>query len=247
MIENKFKEDLREIGVEKGDVLLVHASFKSLRFTHNGPQKVIELLLEYLGEHGTLLMPALTFEYVTKNNPCFHIRKTKSCVGILPETFRLTKGVIRSLHPTHSVCAQGKYAKALLENHWKDTTPCGENSPFHLLPKYEGKILMLGCGLRPNTSLHAIEELHTPDYLFAPPLEYTMVNEHGQLINKTYTIHNFHNWVQRYDRVELLDHSSWLIKGKILEATSYLIESASLWEKVSEKMMEDQHFFVDQK
>ena len=245
-MEERFKEDLKSIEIEKGDVLLVHSSFKALGGISGGPKEIIEWLLAYLGEQGTLLMPALSYEYVTKNNPCFHSKKTKACVGIIPETFRLSEGVVRSLHPTHSVCAKGKYAKAMLENHYKDATPCGENSPFHLLPKFNGKILMMGCGLKPNTSMHAIEELHTPEYLFGNALEYTMVDENDQLINRTYTPHNFNHWVQRYDRVELLDHTSWLKKGNILGATSFLIDAISLWEKVSVKMTQDKNFFVEQ-
>ena len=61
---------------------------------------------------------------------------------------------------------------------------------------------MLGCGLSPNTSMHAIEELVTPPYLFAAPLDYTLVLPDGRELVKTYTPHNFHGWRQRYDRVE---------------------------------------------
>ena len=43
---------------------------------------------------------------------------------------------------------------------------------------------MLGCGLAPNTSMHAIEELVAPPYLFGEPLVYTMVLEDGTRMDR---------------------------------------------------------------
>ncbi len=112
------------------------------------------------------------------------------------------KGVRRSIHPTHSVCAIGKQAEELLENHHKDNTPCGPNSPFHLLPKVYGYILMLGCGLKPNTSMHAVEELIEPPYLWGNSLEYTLIDGTGTQTNKEYRQHGFTNTTQSYDRIQ---------------------------------------------
>ena len=43
---------------------------------------------------------------------------------------------------------------------------------------------MLGCGLRPNTSMHAIEELVEPPYLFGPPLSYQLVLDDGRVLQR---------------------------------------------------------------
>ena len=40
---------------------------------------------------------------------------------------------------------------------------------------------MLGCGLQPNTSMHAIEEMVKPPYLFGPPLTYHLVLADGKV------------------------------------------------------------------
>ena len=172
--------DLHAVGVGTGDVLLVHASLRALGYVPGGAATVIDGLLQALGPDGTLLMPALSYEVVTPDNPRFDLALTPSNVGVIAETFRKQPGVRRSLHPTHSVCGQGRAAAALLADHSKDHTPCGAHSPFHRLPELNGKILMLGCGLHPNTSFHAIEEHIEPPYLFGEPLEYELIDGAGQ-------------------------------------------------------------------
>ena len=56
----------------------------------------------------------------------------------------------------------------MLCDHVQDNTPCGQNSPFNRLIENAGKILMIGCGLTPNTTMHAVEEYVRPPYLFGP-------------------------------------------------------------------------------
>ena len=133
-----------------------HSSLRSLGPVPGGAETVVRGLVEALGPDGTLLMPALSYARVTPEQPLFDVRLTPSNVGALPETFRTRPGTLRSIHPTHSVCGVGRLAAELLGRHIEDRTPCGPRSPFHLLPEYGGQILMLGCGLRPNTSMHAV-------------------------------------------------------------------------------------------
>src|SRR5581483_84933 len=138
--------DLQALGLRSGDVVMVHASFRALGLSD--PEAIIQALLAALGDRGTLLMPALSY---LQQPPTFHnTLTTPACVGFLPEYFRTRPGTRRSLHPTHSVCGVGARAGELLAYHYDDITPCGENSPFHKLLHCGGKILMLGCGLRPN-------------------------------------------------------------------------------------------------
>ncbi|MEM7514276.1 MAG: AAC(3) family N-acetyltransferase [Bacteroidota bacterium] len=244
-VKRLFVQHLKELGLLPGDTLLVHAAFSSLKTDGISPQEVLEWFLEYLGEEGTFCMPALSYKYVNKQNPCFDQRLTNSCVGILPETFRLMPGVRRSLHPTHSVCAIGKYAASLSENHHLDSTPCGKHSPFSLLPGLGGKILMLGCGLNPNTSMHAIEEHIKPPYVFGEPFLNKLIDEGNRLTDKVYTPHGFDGWEQMYERVGELDNNGWIKKGPVLAAESFLIDAEGLWREVKAKLAEDELFFVD--
>lgn len=244
-VSRLFRQHLEELGLLPGDTVLVHASFSSLKSDGISPQEILEWFLAYLGEEGTLCMPALSYKYVNKQNPCFDQRLTGSCVGILPETFRLMPGVRRSLHPTHSVCAVGKHTTALLEKHHLDQTPCGKHSPFSLLPELGGKILMLGCGLNTNTSMHAIEEQVEPPYVFGEPFMNKLIDTENQLTEKIYIPHGFDGWEHVYQRVSDLPDTTWMKKGPVLAAESFLIDAQGLWRDVKTKLAEDELFFVD--
>lgn len=242
----QFHSDLHTLGLPLDAVVMVHSSLKSFGHVDGEAQTVIDALLSYLSPNGTLLMPALSFMTVHSGNPVFNIRRTPSCVGIIPETFRKMKGVRRSMHPTHSVCGFGKQAEALLANHQKDHTPCGENSPFHLLHKVNGCILMLGCGLRPNTSMHAVEELVEPPYLFREPLAYTLIDAEGQQSHKAYIRHDFANTAQRYDRLARVMKAPGLRFGKVCGSESFLLHAPAMWEAALQQYREDPSYFVDQ-
>lgn len=241
----ELKNDLLQLGVRPGEVLMVHSSLKALGPVEGGAETVIQALLATLGETGTLLMPALTYERVTADQPIFDVQRTPGNVGLIPETFRLRAGTRRSVHPTHSVCAAGPLTQALLGAHLEDDTPCGPHSPFHLLPKMKGQILMLGCGLELNTSMHAIEELVVPPYLFDPPRQYQLILQDGSTVSKTYIPHNFHGWIQRYDRVGEILSSPALRQGRVLQAEAFLIEAEALWEAAPVALRKDACFFVD--
>jgi aminoglycoside 3-N-acetyltransferase len=244
-ITAQIKNDLLALGVRPGGALMVHSSLRSLGHVPDGAETVIRGLLAALGTEGTLFMPALTYNYVIPQMPHFDVRFTPSNVGIIPETFRLRPGTRRSVHPTHSVCAVGPLTAELLDPHIEDNTPCGPHSPFYRLPHYYGQILMLGCGLEPNTSMHAIEELVVPPYLYDPPIDYQLDLQDGTTITKIYTPHNFRGWRQRYDRVEQVLTAPGLRRGRVLEAEAFLIEAEALWQAALTVYQRDPLYFVD--
>jgi aminoglycoside 3-N-acetyltransferase len=247
-IINQIKRDLSSLGIRPGGILLVHSSMKSLGTVSGGPETLIQGLLEALGPEGTLLMPALSYASVNTDNPYFDVRNTPCCIGLIPEYFRQRKETLRSVHPTHSVCGIGKQADVILKDHIKDTTPVGPYSPFCLLSEKKGQILMLGCGLRPNTSMHGVEELSVPPYLFTSTVEYEIILEDGTHTKQVCKRHGFnvYGFAQRYDRIINVLSADALKTGKVLQAESYLIEAESLWIQAHQKLLEDPLYFVDQ-
>ena len=241
----RIADDLRGLGVRPGGVLLVHSSLRSLGPVPGGAETVVQALLEALGPEGTVLMPALSYARVTPQQPVFDVCFTPSNVGALPEHFRKRVGTLRSLHPTHSVSGIGRLAAELLERHGEDRTPCGPRSLFHLLPEYAGQILMLGCGLRPNTSMHAIEELVAPPYLFGGPQTYRLIGWDGRATAAVYRTHGFREHRQRYDRVGDVLSEPELRRGEVMRARAHLIDAAALWPAALRALRRDPFFFVD--
>jgi len=234
-------EQIRNTGIKSGDILLVHSSFKSLGVPD--PEEFILALLEALGADGTLLMPSLSYQQ--EPPPVHRTNTTPSCVGFLSEYFRKRAGTVRSLHPTHSVCGIGYQVHELLDTHRNDSTPCGQHSPFNKLFYQGGKILMIGCGLRPNTSMHAIEEYVQPSYLFGAPMDYLITDAQGHTFNKTYLTHNFKGYVQRYDRVRDTLGDEGLQTGVIGQAPVHLLDCEILFEKALAALRKNPLHYVD--
>ena len=234
-------EQIRRSGIKRGDTVLVHSSFRSLGISD--PEEFLLAMLEVLGEYGTLLMPSLSY----RQDPPHHhsTNTTPSCVGFLSEYFRTRAGTIRSQNPTHSVCGIGYQAHELLGTHGYDSTPCGHHSPFNKLFHRGGKILMIGCGLKPNTSMHAIEEYVQPPYLFGVPTEYTITDTQGRTFSKTYLPHNFAGFVQRYDRVRDTLGDEGLRTGVIGKAQMNLLDCETLFEKALAALRRDPLYYVD--
>lgn len=237
--------DLAGLGVRKAGLLLVHSSLKSLGKLPDGRETAIEALVEALGSEGTLLMPALSYETVTVENPFFDVASTPSCVGALTEFFRKRPGTMRSVHPTHSVCGIGPEAGRMLSEHSRDITPCGENSPYFKLKAKAGQILFLGCGLKPNTSMHAVEELTEPPYLYNGWVDYRIKLADGSETVMRVRRHGFKGWQQRYDRIEAVMAGKGISAGKVLSADCFLLEASAFWQKAYQAMIEVPLFFVD--
>ena len=163
---------VRECRIGAGDTVLVHSSYDAFQGFSGKPSDVIALLQGAVGESGTLLMPTLPFngtavEYA-RGNPVFDVKRTPSRMGMLSEMFRRSRGVVRSVHPTHSVAAWGAKAEELVTQHHLASTPCGKGSPYARLIDARGKMLLLGTAIDVLTFFHTVEEELEPKTPFSP-------------------------------------------------------------------------------
>jgi aminoglycoside 3-N-acetyltransferase len=78
-------------------------------------------------------------------------------MGAITERFRKQKGVLRSLHPTHSVVAAGLDAEEIIAGHDVAPTPFGDGTPFARLIDRDALQVWFGCGVGPFTMYHAFE------------------------------------------------------------------------------------------
>lgn len=175
---NKFKdiEDVlcNRMGIKKGDTVFVHSSIEKLNIDFE-PSEVFKLLLDIVGEEGTLLFPCWHFktraeEYFSKPHKTFNVRRTRSKMGYLTEFARLQTFSVRSLHPTNSIVAVGKHAEIIIKEHHKDIYPCGNYSPFYRMMNYDAKIIGLGVDVDNMSFLHCVEDVENDTF----PLETRM-------------------------------------------------------------------------
>ena len=241
------KNELKALGLQKGDAVLIHSSFKSLGVVEGGIQTLVEAMLSVIGDTGTLIAPTLTFRDVSEEHRVFDYVNTPSCVGAVSEFIRHMDGARRSIHPTHSCAAIGKKRDWYIDGHEKDRTPVGENSPIYKLHMDGGKVLLLGCSLTANTSMHGVEEKFGTSYVLPKkPTPYTII-----LPDRTYDIDFYRHhirqngYTQRYDRLENVMESSYMKKGLVHGAVSRLIDAPAMWKEAYDVLVKDEFYFVD--
>jgi len=172
VILEDIKNALMEVGVHKGQTVMVHTSLSSLGYVCGGAQTVIEALMECIGSEGTIMMPTQSWknldpktgvywqepkewwDVIRENIPAYDKRITPTnTMGAVAEMFRQWEGTLRSDHPARSVAAWGHYAEFLTKNHDLSNI-FGEGSPIGRLYELDGYVLLIGVGYDKNTSLH---------------------------------------------------------------------------------------------
>jgi aminoglycoside 3-N-acetyltransferase len=142
--KSKLEEDFKKLGIVKGDHVAVALSFKSIGIIENGPDTLIDSLLEVIGPEGTLMMNAHTNSFPlseVSRDYLFDPSLTIPNTGIVPRTMLKRKNAIRSRHPTCSVVALGKLSKYLTDEHDEYSQPY---LPFNKLAQVGGKLLCIG-------------------------------------------------------------------------------------------------------
>lgn len=160
--EAKFRKLLtKELKIKQGSTVFIHSSMDKLNLDFP-VYKVLSILLDVVGEEGTLVFPNWHFrgraEDYIKNNNVFNVKKSPTYLGLLPELARRHKKAFRSLHPTTSIVAIGKYAEMLVSEHHLDVYPQGVKSPFYKLINLNAQIIGLGEKVVSLSFVHCVED-----------------------------------------------------------------------------------------
>lgn len=155
--------DLSRLGVQPGDLVMVHASLRALGPVVGGAASVIRALLDAVAPNGTLAAYVdveLFYEDDEPDPPVFDPLTAPAARdhGILHEVLRTWPGAIRSGHPDAGVAAIGPAAGWLTDAHPLQYG-YGEGSPLAKVVQRGGKVLMLGAPLDTITLLHHAEHL----------------------------------------------------------------------------------------
>lgn len=238
LTKQDIKLSLELMGVVPGDTLLVHSALTAIGPVEGGADTVIDAFLETIGEEGTLVMSTLTGWFAP-----FDADTSPSAVGYLSEKFRTRKGVLRSLHPVHSVCAYGKHAEFITEGHEHCKTGCGEGTPYLKIRDLGGKAVLLGVDMDRNTVMHSLEEAIDAKYLrtldiVAP----TYIENHKE---KTFTLEKFPPGHRDFMIITpYLRRAGAMIEGKIGNAVTKFIDMKKLFDIAMPILEQDPLFFI---
>ncbi|MBB2699647.1 UNVERIFIED_ORG: aminoglycoside 3-N-acetyltransferase [Rhizobium esperanzae] len=167
-------QDLRELGLRPGDMVMVHAAMSRVGLLLSGPDVLIDALRDAVGPSGTIVaytdwngaydelldgdgrVPEEWRPHIAPFDPA--LSRAIRDNGVFPEFLRTTPGARRSGNPGASVAAVGAGADWLTADHPLDYG-YGEGSPLAKLVKAGGKVLMVGAPLDTMTLLHHAEHL----------------------------------------------------------------------------------------
>ena len=154
---------LERLGVKRGEVLFCHSSLSGFGRVEGGAEAVIRTLIEAVGPEGTVAMPTFAYCFPPRRAP-WDPAVSPSQVGRISEVFRTWPGTLRTDQPSHSVSACGPQAP-FITRAYGNLRPYDRLGPFGKMYRLRTRILFLGCGLSPNSTLHACEDWAEMPYL----------------------------------------------------------------------------------
>lgn len=234
------KNMIREMGIEPEDTVFIHSSMKAIGEVSGGADTVLDAFMEYL-DKGLLILPTHTWANMSESHNIFDPSNEPSCVGILTNLFMKREGVVRSLHPTHSVAAYGKDSVDYVKGEEHVTTPCAPGGCYDRLRERNAKILLIGVNHSRNTFIHCVEEiLQVPERFTEKPVLFKTVMPDGSL-KESYVYRHYNKNTphisESYTKLEqaFYDNNA-AIKCKLGDAECILCDANGIFE-VTKKVL----------
>ncbi|MCK5802816.1 MAG: AAC(3) family N-acetyltransferase [Lentisphaeria bacterium] len=200
---------LKDLGLDAGDMVLLHSSLASLGHVEGGADAVVDAFLSVLGPTGTLVVP------------------TFGALGVITEVVRNRPDAVCSIHPKARVAAIGPAAERLCRDHWKAELAHGEDTPYVRIADEGGYVCLLGVDQDRNTTLHTVEELLRLPYL-KETSEVTFETPEGQVTKSWPFFPGPHRDFLGLGAV--LEQNGIVHTGRIGDATVRLMRSSELIE-----------------
>lgn len=270
--KNDLIDSLRRMGLDPAGTVLVHSSYKNIagkEGVEGGADTVLDALMEYFGEKGLLVFPALTWKFGYMLNEVedirvpgegdnegftyfgdhFDVRTSQTHdLGILPELFRQRSGVIRSLCPTSSVAAFGRDAKEFVSGHEKAAGGLSWDSPWGKLYERGAKLLFCGTKMACNTYMHAVEEHANvvPNLIMDHLFKFTVTDYDGNTFPVAFRRHE-PGHSHYYDKVRPeLTEKGIVTEGYFGSALTQIADAVSMADYMTKKLQDNPLLFTHQ-
>lgn len=227
-------QQVLDLGLKPGGVLLVHCSFSQVKPLEDGPLGLIAALQAALGPEGTLVMPSMTDDslhpFDRQKTPCLGM-------GIVAHTFWQLPGVFRSDSP-HAFAAKGPEVAHITASHPIEV-PHGLDSPVGRVYEQDGQVLLLGVGHDANTTIHLAENLAGVRYRRK---KQAVLND-GRQTRLDYE--EIDHCCQNFQLVDgWLDAKALQHRGKVGHAEARLIRSGDIVKTVIEQLHMNETVFL---
>jgi aminoglycoside 3-N-acetyltransferase len=242
---------LAQINVRRGDTVVMHSSLMHLGRPADAslaeyPKRVIEAIVSYLGEDGTLAVMAPNYDYGSKGVP-FDLRHSpvERSMGVCSTHFMTLPNVQRSPNPIFSLACLGRHAVEVCRP--DNGTAFGAESVWDRLFAMNARMLMLGSGIGDLTFIRYIEFRFGVPYLYNK-LFMTPVSDGDRPLPVTVTAPlRYHHCPASYDLIRFCDHlrrAGVLKEAALGQGTAAMVTMADCYRLGIEALREDVHFFL---
>lgn len=174
-------EGFGKLGIEQGDVVLVHSAMRTVGKIDGGADAVIDAILELVGPMGTLVVPTYTFAHEAEADPIIDPAQDKAEMGIITETARRRPTARRSTAFRHSFAAIGHRAEVITGT---DPGLCAfdPRSTFGVMLALNTQVVLLGVTYTSSTSHHFGEYLSEVPYRNTVPKQVKVRLRDGNVV-----------------------------------------------------------------
>ena len=249
--ETKILEALKSFGAFKSDLLFVHSSLSACGSIDEGPQTVVNALRSWITDRAALAMPTHTWSYPDKTGvaPVYDYQSTPSVVGTITNFYWRQQGIVRSLHPSHSLACSGADAQKLLAGHENFATPCGVGTPYHQIAQGNSSLLMFGATMDSYTLFHTAEDEAQVGYLYVPAQVTLRTKEPDG------SVRSLQMWRQDMSITRRFEETTdWLAERKLLVRRKlglgellFIPNAQALHDTMVKTLRNDPMFLVDEK
>jgi aminoglycoside 3-N-acetyltransferase len=249
--EAKILEALKSLGVFNSDLLFVHSSLSACGSIEQGPQTVVNALRSWITDRAALAMPTHTWSYPDKTGvaPVYDYQSTPSVVGTITNFYWRQPGIVRSLHPSHSLACSGVNAEKLLAGHENFETPCGVGTPYHQIAQGNSSLLMFGATMDSYTLFHTAEDEAQVGYLYVPEQVTLRTKEQDG------SVRSLRMWRQDMSIARRFEETAdWLVDRKLLVRRKlglgellFIPNAKALHDTMVKTLRNDPLFLVDER
>ena len=194
-------DKIRDFGVQKGDLVIIHSSAKGLSDLECNPNDLLDALIAMVGPDGTIAMPAFPDEERLKEQDGIKIydpQRSVAWTGMMPNLLLRKKGAVRSCFPYNPLVSIGPKAADMMKDNINVEYAHGDSSCWGYCLQNHAKILYLGLpAFHSFTILHTIEDFNfghwLPNEWFEEKQYYVIIE--GEIVPKTIKI-RAHRWSQ---------------------------------------------------
>lgn len=190
--KSDYIKGLQELGLGKGDTVLVHSSLIEFDWKkYGGMEKLVDIVFESLrevvGETGTLIFPVFNFSFSDESPEGYwSLGETESEMGVLTEHVRQHEDSVQTVHPFYSFAIIGNESEELGKIHDRDSF--SKDYIFGEVHDRNAQILILGLDYNSSmTFFHYVEQQEGVDYRFKKDF-HGLININGKEFYDTYSM-----------------------------------------------------------